>query len=387
MSKFDTFQLFFTIFFPNLLFCFYNLQIICYNEKQYGAFFFEKSRDYPKKTRYKMKKKLFAALALALSTVALASCGASNQKLIFNANWQQQTLKELSDATAEELTYEVKFDKATFMQREYFTVEYCGTNNSNPGTYTTKLEYLPESSTYRYSMELTIDVTFTLANGQSETQTDTVSSVAIFKKADQSLSPISSRKTVLCHSPNNVSAEKLEHTYTEYNYAFDIEYTYDGNTLTGGTVTKTDYIGTLLKTSPVTNDFGVDMKKYTYLDNEQLLFALRGVSAMSGEKTVNTYNASLNAVEEMSITPSSDVKTDFTFSLDGGEASTKEIKYIPVALKSNNKNNQLTQTLWYAKTLESNNNVYRNVLLKMSVPMHYGLGTLTYTLKDAKFSK
>ncbi len=333
-----------------------------------------------------MKKKIFAALALALSTVALASCGASNQKLIFNANWQQQTLKEFSDASAEELTYEVKFEQSSFIQKESFTVEYCGKNNSTPGTYTTKLEYLPENSTYRYSTELTIDVTFTLADGQFETKTDTVSSVAIFKKADQSLTPISSRKTVLCHSPNNVSAEKLEHTYTKYNYSFDVEYSYDGSTLTGGTLTKTDYIGTLLKTSPVSHDFDIEMKKYSYLDNEQLLFALRGLSAFSGEKKVNTFNASLNAVEEMTITPSSDIKTDFTFSLDGGEQTTKTINYIPVSLKSNNKNNQITQTLWYAKTLESNNNVYRNVLLKMSVPMHYGLGTLTYTLKDAKFS-
>lgn len=334
-----------------------------------------------------MKKKLFAALALALSTVALASCGANNQKLIFSANWQQQTLKELSDATAEELTYEVKFEENSFLQKEYFTVEYCGKNNSNPGTYTTKLEYLPENSTYRYSTELTIDVTFTLADGQFETKTDTVSSVAIFKKADQSLTPLSSRKTVLCHSPNNVAAATLEQTYTEYNYAFDIEYAYDGNTLTGGKVTKTDYNGKLLTSSPSTSDFDIELKKLTYLDNEQLLFALRGISALSGEKKVNTFNASLNAVEEMSITPSSDVKTDFTFSLDGGETTTKTIEYIPVALKSNNKNNQITQTLWYAKTLESNNNVYRNVLLKMSVPMHYYLGTLTYTLKDAKFSK
>ncbi len=341
-----------------------------------------------------MKKKTITALALALCATTLAACGSVNQKLSFNANWQQQILNESQTAATEELTYEVKFDKASFLQKDYFTVEYCGKDNSTPGTYTTKLEYLPENGgTYRYSTELKLDVKFTLADGQFRVLQDTITTEAIFKKADKDLQPISSTKNVVCHSPNNHSAIALDNTYTRYAYQFQIDYSYDGDKLSGGKLTQTDHEGTLLNKQKYpdgvkTQSFGIDLKKYSYLDNEQILFAIRGLpsSTLSGEKKVNSYNASTGAIELNSITSSSSVKTDFQFSLDGGATESREVEYIPVTMKSGNKNNQITQTLWYAKSGEANNNVYRNVLLKMSVSMHFGLGTLTYSLKDAKFS-
>lgn len=340
-----------------------------------------------------MKKKSILALALALSATALAACGNVNQKLSFNANWQQQILNEAQAASAEELTYEVKFEKASFLQKDSFTVEYCGKNNATPGSYTTKLEYLPEGDAYRYSTELKMDVIFTLADGQFVSKQDVVTTETVFKKASKDLQPISSTKNVVCHSPNNFAASTLDETYTLFDYQFQIDYHYDGENLSGGKLTQTDRNGSLLNTQVYpdgvkTQDFGIDMKKYSYLDNEQILFAIRGLSSsnLSGAKKLNTYNASLGVVELNSISPSTAAKTDFTFSLNGGEATAHEIDYVPVTLKSENKNNKITQSLWYAKSGEANNNVYRNVLLKMAVTMHYGLGTLTYTLKDAKFS-
>ena len=340
-----------------------------------------------------MKKKSIIALALALSATALAACGNVNQKLSFNANWQQQILNESQTASTEELTYEVKFEKASFLQKDYFTVEYCGKNNDTPGSYTTKLEYLPEGDAYRYSTELKMDVKFTLADGQFTAAQDVVTTETIFKKASKDLQPISSTKNVVCHSPNNVAAITLDGTYKRYDYQFQIDYNYDGDTLSGGKLTQTDRAGTLLDKEAYpdgirTQEFGIDLKKYTYLDNEQILFAIRGLSSstLAGAKKLNTYNASLGVVEINSLTPSTAAKTDFTFSLNGGEAKAHEIDYVPMTLKSENKNNKITQSLWYAKSGEANNNVYRNALLKMVVTMHYGLGMLTYTLKDAKFS-
>ena len=338
-----------------------------------------------------MKKKLIAATALALSTVTLAACGATNEKLTLSPNWEIGIISEATTATAEELTYSVTFKESSFLQKDYYTVEYCGKENAAPGVYTTKLEYLSDN-TYRYTTSLTMQVTFTLADGQTETKTDSVQTTAIFKKADKSLQPISSKKTVLCYSPNNVAATALDKAYTEYHYEFSIEYADD---LSGGTLTKTDLseARTLLEKEnyPDGKDyksFSIDNKKYTYLDNEQLLCALRAIpnSSIASSKTVNVYNASLMTVETVTTTPSTAAKTKFNFALNGEASSEHEIEYTPLTIKTGNKDSLLSHTLWYAKTTDANNNKYRNVLLKMSVPLHFGMGTLTYELTAATFS-
>ncbi len=349
-----------------------------------------------------MKKKFFAALALALCASTITACAAPNQTVTFAPNWESNIISEANTATTEELSYEVKFEGQSFLNKEYYTVEYCGKDNSKPGTYTTKLEYLADN-TYRYSTSLTIDVTFTLASGASATKTDRITTQTTFKKADSSLQPISSLKSVHAHSPNDYAALVLENVYndegvltekgafTEYQYEFKIEYKDD---LSGGVLTKTDLSThkTLLlpKDEPTkTVPFSITDKKYTYLDNEQYLFALRGISSeqLASAKTVSMFNASLEAMETVATTPSSAAKTSFDLILNGGEKKGYEIEYIPLTIKTNNKDADLAQTLWYAKTTNSNDNLYRNVLLKMTVPMSYGLGSLIYTLHSANFAK
>ena len=126
-----------------------------------------------------MKKKTLAAFALALTTVALGSC-ASNQKLNFDPNWELGILSEATTATAEELKYKVTFTGSSFMQKDYFTVEYCGANNATPGEYTTMLEYLTDG-TYSYTTTLTMPVKFKLKDGQFTEKTDTIQTKAVFK--------------------------------------------------------------------------------------------------------------------------------------------------------------------------------------------------------------
>ena len=354
--------------------------------------------------RYSMKKKLFATIALTLSALTLAACNPANQTLTFLSNWQKAVLMEAATASEpEELTYLVEHEESSFLHKDFYNVKYCYADGAKKaGSYTTTLEYLT-SSTYRYTTELTVDVTFILANGESSvTKTDTVSTEVIFKKADQSLQPISSKKTVKAHAPRDADVTALEDvyddkgkltqigTYIEYDYEFFIEYEKD---LSGGKLTKTDNskhhtLG--LKDDKKEINFSIEDKKYTYLDNEQYLFALRGISSeklASASKTVSMYNASLMTMETVSTTPSVSNKTNFTLQLNGEASKDYEIEYVPLTVKTSNKNVNLSQTLWYAKTTNSDNNTFRNVLLKMSVPMHFGLGTLVYKLQSANFSR
>ena len=348
-----------------------------------------------------MKKKIFAAIALTLSTVTLAACNPTNQTLIFSPNWEETLIGEAKEASAEELTYTVSHEEGTFLHKESYNVKYCYADGAKKaGVYTTKLEYSTES-TYLYTTTLTMDVTFILASGESVTKTDTVVTEAKFKKANASLQPIYSKKTVHAHSPRDTEVNSLENVYNEegklttagayieYEYEFVIDYKDD---LSGGTLTKTDlseHSTLYLKDNKQVIDFTIDNDTYTYLDNEQYLFALRGSPSeylSTSSKTVNMYNASLMTMEQVSTTPSSTAKTSFELQIDGAEKASYEIDYVSLTIKTNNKNADLSQTLWYAKTTGNNNNQFRNVLLKMSVPMHFGLGTLEYTLQQANFS-
>ena len=338
-----------------------------------------------------MKKKFIAACALMLSTLAFTACGASNQKLTFDPNWRSNVLSETPAGTKETLTYEVKFeDHNTFLHKEYFTVAYCLT----PGSYVTTLEYEGDD-TYKYVTELSVPVQYKLVSDEAQTKTftDYIKTETVFKKASDYLRPISSKKTAHCYSPNDYDATLMEHAYTEYHYEFFTEYT---DSLSENKLTRTDFSEkrTLLPKNSYESAvsktwFDVDQSKYTYLDNDQLLFALRGLSntAIATSKTVNVYNASLLAMETVTTTPSESQKTAFTLSIDGGESKSYTIENTPITIKTGNKNAGISQTLYYAKTTSNTDNKYRNVLLKMVVPMHYGLGTLTHTLQKAEFSK
>lgn len=348
-----------------------------------------------------MKKKLFAAIALTLSTITLAACNPVNQTLIFDPNWEKAIIGEAKTASAEELTYTIEHETSSFLQKEFYDVKYCYADGAKKaGVYTTKLEYQTES-TYLYTTSLTMDVTFILASGESVTKTDTVKTEAKFKKANASLQPIYSKKTVHAHAPRNGEVSALENVYdaegkltqigafVEYDYEFTITYKDD---LSGGTLTRTDLSehNTLgVKGGKQKIEFSIADTKYTYLDNEQYLFALRGISSdqlSAASKTVSMYNASLMTMETATTTPSTAAKTNFELQLNGGEKTSYEIEYLPLTAKTSNKHANLSQTLWYAKTTDINNNVFRNVLLKMSVPMYFGLGNLHYTLQQANFS-
>ena len=225
-----------------------------------------------------MKKKLFTAIALTLSALTLVACGSANQTLTFSPNWEKTIISEAATATEEELTYLVEHEEKTFLHKDFYNVKYCYADGAKKaGVYTTKLEYLT-NSTYRYTTSLTLDVTFILASGESVTKTDTVASEVIFKKADASLQPITSKKTVKAHAPRDEDVTALENVYdeegkltqvgayVEYDYEFFIEYADD---LSGGKLTKTDnskYHTLGLKDDKKEIPFSIDDEKYTYLD-------------------------------------------------------------------------------------------------------------------------
>lgn len=117
----------------------------------------------------------------------------------------------------------------------------------------------------------------------------------LFRSIQTGLQPIYSEKKVHSHSPNGLTPVTLEACYTEYNYSVVVDYNNNG---AAGTAVLTD----LTKDdSSVTTNFEIS-QKYSYIDNEELLFAIRGMTLTAAQQ-VNVYNASSRAVQPSKLRP------------------------------------------------------------------------------------
>ncbi len=328
-----------------------------------------------------MKKIRLAGLLLLAPLTLLSACSGGTP-LSFTANWYRNTaLGGSVNDTLEELTYEVSFTPAE--NDSSFSVEY------DTGTYTTRLINaniaLSDGSTkegYIYTTELTISGRYRLGSEVSEDFSDRVSSSVSFLPVTDGLKPVKSEKEVLSTSPIVSLPETLEGAFETYHYTYDVSY---DAALTTATAVYTDLNAET--PAPETREYAIDGTT-TYLDNEQILFALRGLS-LSSVATFRTVNSVMGIVTEVSTgtstTGPTSLKESVDFTMDGTAVKTEiDAVQVPIIYQSTPSGQQ--QDLVYAATTDTNNNTYRNVLLRMEVPVLQSLGTLVYRLKEAAFT-
>ena len=338
-----------------------------------------------------MKKIRMAGLILLAPLTLLCACS-GGVPLSFSANWYRNTaLGGSVGDTLEELTYEVTFTPAEDTSGG-FSVEY-GT-----GSYTTKLINnnltLSDGSTkegYIYTTELTISGRYLLAGKASETFTDSVKSTVYFLPVSYGLQPVKSEKEVVSTSPETSSPASLEDAFRTYHYTYDVSYDAGLTTATAVYTDLTEYKteeGETVRRDPETREYDITGDT-TYLDNEQILFALRGLNLSSAAATFRTINQVMGIVAEVSTSANSSaassVKENVDFTMNG-EAVKQEIDAVEVPLTYLTTPSGQSQTLVYAATTDANSNTYRNVLLRMEVPVSNSLGTLVYRLTDATFA-
>lgn len=324
-------------------------------------------------------KKLIPLLALALCATTLAGCTNTDQRLTFSSYWNLSSV--VADTSVHEtLAYDVTFNAADGIS-SLIDYELSYTN----GTYTTELknEIIDGQSIYVYKTELQIDVTYTFKGESNPTPTsfrDVITTEAKFLNAANSLRPLSSTKTVVSHSPSmGTEHTSLAECYTPYEYTVTTTYHEDGSK---GSCTITSDNG-----SDDPHDFEID-DKYTYLDNEELLFALRGIPASTSSAKAYTYNPYVERVQTVNISFSTDESDDFSFYKNqSSEKETATITYRPVSIVLNEKYPGEKQTIWYAKTTDPNNNTYRNVMLYLETPLAYSLGSLVYKLNSTSYTE
>lgn len=328
-----------------------------------------------------MKKIRLAGLLLLAPLTLLSACSGGTP-LSFTANWYRNTaLGGSVNDTLEELTYEVSFTPAE--NDSSFSVEY------DTGTYTTRLINaniaLSDGSTkegYIYATELTISGRYRLGSEVSEDFSDRVSSSVSFLPVTDGLKPVKSEKEVLSTSPIVSLPETLEGAIETYHYTYAVSY---DAALTTATAVYTDLNAET--PAPETREYAIDGTT-TYLDNEQILFALRGLS-LSSVATFRTVNSVMGIVTEVSTgtstTGPTSLKESVDFTMDGTAVKTEiDAVQVPIIYQSTPSGQQ--QDLVYAATTDTNNNTYRNVLLRMEVPVLQSLGTLVYRLKEAAFT-
>lgn len=322
-----------------------------------------------------MKKKLrIAALALFMPLAALTGCGGAAQSFSFSANWYRNTaLKGNIGNTLERLEYEVTFESASSGE---FSLEYTdGIYRTELKNESVELDFETREG-YVYTTDLTISVCFSLGGQKSEVFQDTVHTEVQFLSAAEGLRPLRSYREVHSHVPVSDNPASMSAAYNVYDYSYATEY--DDALTMADTVLKDLSNGSKRETS-----YDIEGKQ-NFLDNEQILFALRGLdlAAVPEFYSVNSVSGKVQALGVESYVETT-FKADFQAD---GQAVTAEIGAHSISLGYRGNNRGQPQTLVYAKTTDFSANAYRNVLLQMDAPILHTLGTLRYTLKKAEFA-
>lgn len=314
-----------------------------------------------------MKKKTIISLVCALVCAASLTACSTDTSVSFSFRWNSNGNNEVLPNTYEHYEYAVEL-KPESGSNDAYSVEYSN------GKYVTTLQSVTvdeeEKTCYRLESTLTLSVVYSCNGEKSETFTDTVSSIVVFT-GESDLRPIRSEKTVQSTAPVALSPKKLSDCYQTYHYKTTIEY---NEKATKGTYTRTDLGAGTVKNEEKT--FSVSSKN-SYLDNEQLLFALRGITSSSSQ-TLSTFDVGEKKVRTINLSKEDAESKNFELYFNGDALATKAVDYVPNKLSYSGSNSGGTQTVFIAKTDELNR--YRNMILGMEIPLPFNLGTISYNL-------
>lgn len=325
-----------------------------------------------------MKKRLFASLTALAPLLLLTACGGGPVPLSFSSNWYKNTTLQSIEGTHEELEYEVTFDGEP---QDGYSVLYT------EGVYKTTLVNAPltlggeQQGGFVLTTELSISVQFEYLGKQSEVFHDSVVTEAEFLPVWERLRPVRSKRTVTSHVPAEYPSSDL--LYHEYSYTYEMSYPSAGDVPEKGIMTYTDLRS---EAEPVVKEFEIG-DGATYLDNEELLFALRGLS-MESAVEFRTFNTATETVARIGFNDYPAKTTQpVKFEMNGTAVDETALPVYSVDLAFKGNRPGQTQTLVYAALADNPNaNTYRNVLLSADTPILYSLGTMKYRLTKATFT-
>lgn len=368
--------------------------------------------------------KCLALVLAAAGAATLAGCnnGPSNHRTATTANWNVRTSSSVEENSFEfwQTNKEVAEYAISFTQGSNST--YGVTYSESTAMYSTEFYMLAaydwksdtieeyqsaESDTepvYVYKTSLIITGDYQLKpNGATKHFTDTLDTVCYFRPAGKNLQPVYSEQKVKNTSPATLSASNINSAVVQV----DEEYrTYYNKQCSQATVQKylPESEGSANYVLNSTKKIGLG-SDYSNFDNSQIRAAIRAFTLSGGAtRTFNILSPQNGGVQSVSARVSNPVELDSTndkkiidaldaapdnyIFFDGTVENKKEdekdrnYRFNAVSLSINASLQGSSPTMWYS-TVENNDiNGTRCVLLKMSTPLAFGLGTLHYNLKS-----
>lgn len=375
-------------------------------------------------------KKIIATVLVAGGIFSVAGCssGTVYSSTSTAANWNVATsatvennYKEFWRSHKEVASYTVNFAEGgnSTYKVEYYTADaatkYTTTFYMDKEDYDWGLDTLPEGvkivpeegsapkdAVYVYEVEYTLKGRYVF-NATSETVefTDTVKTVCKYRLAGENLKPVYSKQEIESTAPAILTAASKDGMCVKIDAIYETYYNRDCTKAVVKVDDKTEANVDSTKT--------VSLSGLTF-DNSQLPFALRSFS-LSGYKSFNVcspQNGSTQGVTAVCATASAlnsedasdkaiiDVLTNVTdgngntvkdyIFFDGTssdeDTAAKQIRCHNVAIFINADMKGSNNVYTYAAVENADINTTRAVLLKMTTPLSFGLGTLSYTIKD-----
>ncbi len=321
-----------------------------------------------------MKKRALSALLLAAPLTLACACGGGTPKLALSANWLSNTTNDTVLGTRERLEYAVSFTPA---ENDGYSVSY----ETETATLVTELEgiqYEDYTGVYHLTTTRTIAGKYRLGATESERFEDSTRSEVWFLGVSDQLRPLKSVTEVHSTSPiTNPTASRLFH---KYDFTYSVEY---DEALTNAHVVMQTFDEEGTETDKTEKDVELEGDG-SFLDNEQIAFALRGVSFGSSVRFRTIDPQTFQCVTVGTGATPTEAVTHLEFENEDGLVQ-EEVRTVEVVLSYGTVQSGPTRTLTYAAKGDANGNTYRNVLVSFENPISFSLGTLTYKLKKASF--
>lgn len=334
-----------------------------------------------------MKKMLCLGAAVAASALLLSAC-VSTPSLSFSANWYRNTKNYGGlTGTSETLTYHVNFepnDNAGRFTADYDTGKYVTTLRDVTVSAASPAEGVPAGfHGYLLHSEYSMTGRFLVNGVKGEEFTDSFVSDVWFLGTAEGLRPVYSSKRVASNIPlTNTSTGEADFSHYEYLYTASYDETLSHTTVTQKDLTKEG-------AEAVTFERKISGGG-TFLDNEQILFAMRGLD-MSASFQLRTLNPSSKAVTGVATTevPSFETyRANFSMQTGTGEPveAERDIEAARVTFQYTAANPGQSQTAVFARCTNPDENLYRSVMLYLEIDALYSLGTFRYSLASAVFN-
>lgn len=329
-----------------------------------------------KPTEANMKLKRFFSLFALAPLALLAGCGGSIA-LSFSPNWYAKTTSENLTGTNENLVYDVTFKSSGGDYAvEYDTGSYKTTLTDDPSFVMNGKTY----AVYHLHTELSLTGRYRYKTEAKEEFEDSMTSDVWFLSAGASLQPLKSEKyfhsTVPAVEP---TVEKLTRTFE---YTYNVTYAEDRSSAeyTLDITAPEENKGKTQKTVELETDG-------TFLDNEEIAFALRGIDYSSSSPiTFNTIDPQTNRCVGVGTAATPATQQEAISLLINGQKVEETITTAHIELRYSTANPGPARLFVYATKTSDSENRFRNVLLRFENPMIQSLGTFTYTLKEATFN-